>query len=104
MIVVDAPALLESSCRRCSAGGSRRVSCETRDEFYTPHLIDVEVTQALSTTRSRREGSADRVADANRLPLLRLALSPNGDYITNWLSDGPWSQSPQPAASLSPSY
>ena len=64
MIVVDASALLEFLLQ--TPLGSR---VETRlfrdgDEFHSPHLVDVEVTQGLRRLVRSGEVSPDRAAEA----------------------------------------
>lgn len=63
MIVVDASALLEFLLQTPLG---RRVEARLlrEDEFHSPHLIDVEVTQGLRRLVRAGEVSADRAAEA----------------------------------------
>lgn len=64
MIVVDASALLELLLQ--TPLGTRVEARLLRDdeEFHAPHLIDVEVTQALRRLLRAGEVSADRAGEA----------------------------------------
>ena len=64
MIVVDASALLEFLLQTPLG---RRVEARLfrdGDDFHSPHLVDVEVTQGLRRLVRAREVSADRAAEA----------------------------------------
>lgn len=64
MIVIDASALLEFLLQ--TAVGSRVEArlFRDQDEFHSPHLADVEVTQGLRRLVRAGEVSAGRAADA----------------------------------------
>lgn len=63
MIVVDASAIVEFVARQpVDRDLARRILGES--ELHAPHLLDVEVTQALRGLVNRREVSSDRASDA----------------------------------------
>ena len=64
MIVVDASALLEFLLQTPLGIRVEARLFKDRDEFHSPHLVDVEVTQGLRRLVRTGEVSADRAADA----------------------------------------
>ena len=64
MIVVDASALLEFLLQTPLGARVESRLFRDRDEFHSPHLADVEVTQGLRRLVRTGEVSADRAADA----------------------------------------
>lgn len=64
MIVVDASALLEFLLQTPLGTRVEARLFRDRDEFHSPHLLDVEVTQALRRLVRAGEVSADRAAEA----------------------------------------
>lgn len=64
MIVVDASALLEFLLQTPLGRGVEARLFRDRDEFHSPHLVDVEVIQALRRLVRTGEVSSDRAADA----------------------------------------
>ena len=64
MIVVDASALLEFLLQTPLGTRVEARLLRDRDEFHSPHLIDVEVTQGLRRLVRAGEVSADRAAEA----------------------------------------
>ena len=64
MIVVDASALLEFLLQTPLGIRIEMRLFRDEDEFHSPHLIDVEVTQALRRLVRAGEVSADRAAEA----------------------------------------
>lgn len=64
MIVVDASALLEFLLQTPLGGRVEARLFRDGDELHAPHLIDVEVTQALRRLVRSREVSPDRAAEA----------------------------------------
>jgi predicted nucleic acid-binding protein len=83
VIVVDASALLEFLLR--TSLGARVEARLFRDgeEFHSPHLVDVEVTQGLRRLVRAGEVSHDRAADAIAdLVDLDLHRHAHGDLLT----------------------
>ncbi len=64
MIVVDASALLEFLLQTPVGTRVEARLFRDRDEFHSPHLVDVEVTQGLRRLVRMGEVSADRAAEA----------------------------------------
>jgi predicted nucleic acid-binding protein len=64
VIVVDASALLEFLLQTPLGTRVEARLLRDRDEFHSPHLIDVEVTQGLRRLVRAGEVSADRAAEA----------------------------------------
>ena len=64
MIVVDASALLEFLLQTPLGTRVEARLLRDGDEFHSPHLIDVEVTQGLRRLVRAGEVSADRAAEA----------------------------------------
>lgn len=64
MIVVDASALLEFLLQTPLGTRVEARLFRGQDEFHSPHLIDVEVTQGLRRLVRMGEVSADRAAEA----------------------------------------
>lgn len=64
MIVVDASALLEFLLQTPLGTRVEARLLRDHDEFHSPHLIDVEVTQGLRRLVRTGEVSADRAAEA----------------------------------------
>jgi predicted nucleic acid-binding protein len=64
MIVVDASALLEFLLQTPLGTRVEARLFRERDEFHSPHLVDVEVAQALRRLVRTGELSRDRAADA----------------------------------------
>ena len=64
MIVVDASALLEFLLQTPLGTRVEARLLRDRDEFHSPHLIDVEVTQGLRRLVRAGEVSANRAAEA----------------------------------------
>ena len=64
MIVVDASALLEFLLQTPLGTRVERRLFRNRDEFHSPHLADVEVTQGLRRLVRTGEVSPDRAAEA----------------------------------------
>ena len=64
MIVVDASALLEFLLQTPLGTRVEARLFRDEDEFHSPHLIDVEVTQGLRRLVRAGEVSADRAAEA----------------------------------------
>ena len=64
MIVVDASALLEFLLQTPLGTRVEARLLRDRDEFHSPHLIDVEVTQGLRRLVRAGEVSAVRAAEA----------------------------------------
>ena len=64
MIVIDASALLEFLLQTPLGTRVEARLLRDEDEFHSPHLIDVEVTQALRRLVRAGEVSADRAAEA----------------------------------------
>ena len=64
MIAVDASALLEFLLQTPLGTRVEARLLRDRDEFHSPHLIDVEVTQGLRRLVRAGEVSADRAAEA----------------------------------------
>ena len=64
MIVVDASALLEFLLQTPLGTRVEARLFRDRDEFHSPHLADVEVTQGLRRLVRTREVSPDRAAEA----------------------------------------
>jgi predicted nucleic acid-binding protein len=62
--VVDASALLEFLLQTPLGTRVEARLFQARDEFHSPHLIDVEVTQGLRRLVRGGEVSADRAAEA----------------------------------------
>ncbi len=64
MIVVDASALLEFLLQTPLGTRVEARLFRGEDEFHSPHLVDVEVTQGLRRLVRTGEVSADRAAEA----------------------------------------
>ena len=64
MIVVDASALLEFLLQTPIGARVEARLFRDEDEFHSPHLVDVEVTQGLRRLVRAGEVSADRAAEA----------------------------------------
>jgi predicted nucleic acid-binding protein len=64
VIVVDASALLEFLLQTPLGTRVEARLLRHDDEFHSPHLVDVEVTQALRRLGRAGEVSADRAAEA----------------------------------------
>ncbi len=64
MIVVDASALLEFLLQTPLGARVEARLFRGEDEFHSPHLVDVEVTQGLRRLVRTGEVSADRAAEA----------------------------------------
>jgi predicted nucleic acid-binding protein len=64
LIVVDASALLEFLLQTPLGTRVEARLFRDEDEFHSPHLIDVEVTQGLRRLVRAGEVSADRAAEA----------------------------------------
>ena len=64
MIVVDASALLEFLLQTALGTWVEARLLRDKDEFHSPHLIDVEVTQGLRRLVRAGEISVDRAAEA----------------------------------------
>jgi predicted nucleic acid-binding protein len=77
VIVVDASAMVDFVTRRSGRDLARRV---LRNPRHAPHLLDVEVTQALRGMVLRGELSVDRASDArldaSDLPIRRYQHRP----------------------------
>ena len=64
MIVVDASALLEFLLQTPRGARVEARLFRDEDEFHSPHLVDVEVTQGLRRLARMGEISTDRAAEA----------------------------------------
>lgn len=64
MIVVDASALLEFLLRTPLGTRVEARLFRDEDEFHSPHLVDVEVSQGLRRLVRQGEVSADRATEA----------------------------------------
>ena len=64
MIVLDASALLEFLLQTPLGTRVEARLFQDEDEFHSPHLVDVEVTQALRRLVRAGEVSPDRAAEA----------------------------------------
>jgi predicted nucleic acid-binding protein len=64
VIVVDASALLEFLLQTPLGARVEARLFRDYDEFHSPHLVDVEIAQALRRLVRTDEVSADRAADA----------------------------------------
>jgi len=64
VIVVDASALLEFLLQTRLGGQVEARLFRDQDEFHSPHVADVEVTQGLRRLVRAGEVSADRAAEA----------------------------------------
>jgi predicted nucleic acid-binding protein len=64
VIVVDASALLEFLLQTPRGAKVEARLFRDEDEFHSPHLVDVEVTQGLRRLVRAGEVSADRAAEA----------------------------------------
>lgn len=64
MIVVDASALLEFLLQTSRGARVEARLFRDEDEFHSPHLVDVEVTQGLRRLVRAGEVSPDRAVDA----------------------------------------
>ena len=64
MIVVDASALLEFLLQTALGARVEARLFRQQDEFHSPHLADVEVTQGLRRLVRAGEVSSDRAAEA----------------------------------------
>jgi predicted nucleic acid-binding protein len=64
VIVVDASALLEFLLQTPLGTRVEARLFRDGDEFHTPHLVDVEVTQGLRRLVRTREVTADRAVEA----------------------------------------
>jgi len=64
VIVVDASALLEFLLQTPLGARVEARLFRDQDEFHSPHLVDVEVTQGLRRLARAGELSADRAAEA----------------------------------------
>jgi predicted nucleic acid-binding protein len=64
VIVIDASALLEFLLQTPLGTRVEARLLRDQDEFHSPHLIDVEVTQGLRRLVRAGEVSADRAAEA----------------------------------------
>ena len=83
MIVVDTSALLEFLLHTPLGTRVEARLLRDRDEFHSPHLIDVEVTQGLRRLVRAGEVSADRAAEAiEDLVDLDLHLHSHLDLLT----------------------
>ena len=83
MIVVDASALLEFLLQTPLGTRVEARLFRGRDEFHSPHLADVEVTQGLRRLVRAGEVSADRAAEAIAdLVDLDLHRHPHLDFLT----------------------
>ena len=83
MIVVDASALLEFLLQTPLGTRVEARLFRDRDEFHSPHLADVEVTQALRRLVRSGEVSPDRAADAmTDLTDFDLHRHPHVDLLT----------------------
>ena len=83
MIVLDASALLEFLLQTPLGARVEARLFRNQDEFHSPHLVDVEVTQGLRRLVRAGEVSADRAADAiGDLADLDLHRHPHLDLLT----------------------
>lgn len=83
MIVVDASALLEFLLQTALGSRVEARLFRDREEFHSPHLADVEVTQGLQRLVRAGEVSPDRAADAiTDLADLDLHRHPHLDLLT----------------------
>ena len=83
MIVVDASALLEFLLQTPLGARVEARLFRDRDEFHSPHLADVEVTQGLRRLVRAGEVSPDRAAEAIAdLADLNLHRYPHVDFLT----------------------
>ena len=83
MIVVDASALLEFLLQTPIGARVEARLFRDEDEFHSPHLIDVEVTQGLRRLVRAGEVSAGRAADGIADPAdLDLHRHPHLDLLT----------------------
>ena len=83
MIVVDASALLEFLLQTPLGTRVEARLLRDGDEFHSPHLVDVEVTQGLRRLVRSGEVSPDRAAEAiTDLGDLDLHRHPHVDLLT----------------------
>ncbi len=86
MIVVDASALIELLLRTPAAEAVEERLFAPRQSLHAPHLIDIEVAQAMRRYVANREIGADR----GRLALVDLVDMPVRRYAHDFLLARVW--------------
>lgn len=85
MIVVDASAIVEVLLNRASAPRVRERLAAAGETLHAPHLLDLEVTQALRRYSLWGEVSADRALDAlGYFRSLRLVRYPHASLLPEY--------------------